>query len=186
MKDWDVTDLVEWHRSKSTTAKSTLSPKPKKHPCDYETFVNQLLKQSRLLSQLIASSWLDGDRAKQIREIFNKATGHDDSELRQLLTGKKPNLWEQCIFDDDEIDLYEFKISWNSFKGKLNENAQAVMSQTPPYFTMTLPYPPRPALGEFTVTYDQIEEWATSTIEEENGVIKNPFPSYPYIPCSSC
>ncbi|MEQ9371222.1 MAG: hypothetical protein RIG63_19670 [Coleofasciculus chthonoplastes F3-SA18-01] len=38
----------------------------------------------------------------------------------------------------------------------------------------------------FTVTYEQIEEWATSTIEEENGVIKNPFPSYPYIPCSSC
>ncbi len=186
MKDWDVTALREWHQSKSSPAKSQPCPPPKKHPCDYETFANQLLRKCRLLSQLIATSWLNGDQAKQIREIFTQATGHDDSELRQLVTGKKPKLWKQSIFDDEEIELYELKISWNSFEGKLIENAQAVMSQTPPYFTLILPYPPRPALGEFTVTYEQIEEWTTASIEEEDGLIKNPFPPYPYIPLTSC
>ena len=157
-------------------------------PCNYETFANQLLRRTKLLSQLIASSWLEGEKARKIREIFTHfSTGHDDSDLRALFTGRKPDLWNQRIFDDDEIELYRFEISWNTFEGTLNENTQAVRDQKPPYFTMVLPYPPRPALGEFTVTLDQIQNWVNSPLQEDNdGLIQNPFPPYPYIPMSCC
>jgi hypothetical protein len=185
MTDWTLQDLMAWRDSNSTTKPRTV-PKPRNQPCDYETFANQLLKKCRLFSQLIATSWLDGDKAKQIRDIFTKATGPDDSEFRDLCTGRKPELWAQSIFDDDEIDLYRFKISWDSFEGALIEHAQAIKAQTPPYFTMTVPYPPRPVLGEFTVTYEQIEKWATSKEESNEGLLSNPFPPYPYIPMSSC
>lgn len=186
MKEWTVGDLKKWHSSLSSP--STRTKKPKDHPCDHETFVRQWLKKAKLLSQLIASSWLEGEKAAKIREILTQfSTGHGDSELKALLTGKKPELWNKCIFDDDEIKIYQFEVSWDTFEGKILEHHQAVPDQEPPYFTIVLPYPPRPALNEFTVTLDKIQNWVNSPIEEdESGLIKNPYPPHPYIPTTSC
>lgn len=185
MKEWTVRDLRELHKRLSSP--STRTKKPKDHPCDYETFAQAMLRKTKLISQLIARSWLEDDTATQIREIFTQfATGHDDSDLRELFTGRKPELWDKRIFDDDEILTYRFEISWDTFEGKVSENHQAVLEQQPPYFTVVLPYPPRPVLNEFTVTPDQIQKWLNSPIEQdEHGLIKNPYPPYPYIPTST-
>jgi hypothetical protein len=186
MTAWTVQDLKQW---RSNQLHSNRRAKTSQNlPCDYETFANQLLRRTKLISQLIASSWLEGEKATKIREIFTQfSTGHDDSDLRELLTGQKADLWAQRIFDDDEIELYRFEISWNTFEGTLNENQQAIQAQKPPYFTMVLPYPPRPVLGGFTVTLDQIQNWVNSPLQEDNkGLIQNPFPSSPYIPLTTC
>ncbi len=189
MAKWTVQHLKDWHSSPglSRQVSSKQTPKPNHYTDLKQTFIAQLLKQCRLLSQLIASSWLEGDKATKIREIFTEATGKDDSQLRALLTGKKPELWKQPIFDENEITMYRFQITWNAFEGTLLEHPQALVEQKPPYFTVILPYPPRPELSEFTVTYQQLETWVGAKLEEdENGLVKNPFPPYPYIPLTSC
>ncbi|MEQ8385806.1 MAG: hypothetical protein RH949_25950 [Coleofasciculus sp. A1-SPW-01] len=182
MAEWTAQQLRGWHNHKTSCDKKV--QQSKKHIQNYESFVHQWLKQSKLLSQLIASAWLEGEKATQIREIFTSfSTGHDDSELRALLTGQKPDLWNKCIFDPDEIQIYRFEVSWETFDGKVIDNHQAVLDQKPPYFTIVLPFPPRPALSEFTVTLDQIQSWVNAPIQEDgNGLIENPFPPYPYIP----
>lgn len=186
MTVWTVQDLKEWNAGLRRSPEGDVKLKVKGFPCNYPSFASELLKRSRLLSQLIAKSWLPGDEARQIREIFTSfSTGHDDSDLKQLLTGKKKNLWPTRIFEDDEIDLYRFEITWDSFEGSLEDKTQAIAKQTPPYFTLVLPYPPRPALGEFTVTEHQIQEWVDSQPQEVNGVIQDPFPSYPYLPTTT-
>jgi hypothetical protein len=185
MKEWTVGDLKEWHKSLSSP--STRTKKQKDSPCDYETFAKAMLRKTKHLSQLIARSWLEDDTATQIRKIFTEfAIAHDDSYLRALFTGRMPELWKQRIFDDDEILMYHFEVSWDTFEGKVSDNHQANPNQEPPYFTVVLPYPPRPALNEFTVTLDQIKEWVNSPLEnDEHGLIKNPYPPYPYIPTTS-
>jgi hypothetical protein len=185
MKEWTVGDLKEWHSSLSDADKATTTTK---HPfCDHETFVRQWLTKAKLLSQVIASSWLEGEKAANVRKIFTQfSTGHNDSDLKDLLTGKKPELWDKRVFDDNEIKMYQFEVSWDTFEGKILEHHQAVPDQKPPYFTIVLPYPPRPALSEFTVTLDKIQNWVNAPIEEdEDGLIKNPYPPYPYIPTTS-
>jgi hypothetical protein len=185
MLELTAQNLREWHNGQPSFDKK--AEKAKKKFNDYESFVHQRLKQSKLLSQLIASAWLEGEKATKIREIFTSfSTGHDDSELRALLTGQKPDLWNKCIFDPDEIQIYRFEVSWETFDGKIIDNHQAVLDQKPPYFTIVLPFPPRPALSEFTVTLDQIQSWVNAPIKEDgNGLIENPFPPYPYIPTTS-
>lgn len=185
MTEWTVGDLREWHSSLSDADKGITKTG---HPfCNHETFAKAMLRKTKLISQLIARSWLEDDTATQIREILTQfATGHDDSDLRELFTGRKPELWDKRIFDDDEILTYRFEISWDTFEGKMLENHQAALKQQPPYFTVVLPYPPRPVLNEFTVTLDKIQDWINSPIEEdEDGLIKNPYPSYPYIPTTT-
>jgi hypothetical protein len=185
MTEWTVGDLKEWHSSLGDADKGTTTTE---HPfCNHKSMAQQWLKQAKLLSQLIASSWLEGEKAANIRKIFTQfSTGHDDSELKALLTGQKPEVWDKPIFDDHEIEMYQFEVSWDTFEGKIIDHHQAVLNQKPPYFTMLLPYPPRPALNEFTVTLDKIQDWVNSPIEEdERGLIKNPYPPYPYIPTTS-
>ncbi|MEQ8754053.1 MAG: hypothetical protein RID09_11120 [Coleofasciculus sp. G1-WW12-02] len=179
MKDLKIKELVEWSHCK--TSAPSFRVYPENHPCNYETLFSLLSKQCKLLSQLIATSWLNGEKATQIREIFRKAKREDDSDLKDLLTGKKSELWDQPIFDETEIDRYEFEITLDSFEGSLIETGKVS-----PAFKMTLPYPPRPALGELTVTYAEIEEWVKEPIVEENGITKDFVPPSLYIPCSSC
>ncbi len=192
MREWTVGDLKKWHSRLSDAGTGTTKTK---HPfCNHESFAKAMLRKTKQISQLIARSWLEDDTAKKIREIFTQfaiahdAIAHDDSDLRALFTGRKPELWKPRIFEDNEILMYHFEISWDTFEGKVCDNHQAHPNQEPPYFTVVLPYPPRPALNEFTVTLDQIKEWANSPLEkeDEHGLIKNPYPPYPYIPTTSC
>ena len=185
MKEWTVRDLKEWHKSLSSL--STQTKKRKDHPCDHETFVKGMLRKTKQISQLIARSWFEDDTATQIRKIFTEFAiiSHDDSDLRALFTGRMPELWKQRIFEDEEIRTYHFEVSWDTFEGKVCDNHQANPNQEPPYFTVVLPYPPRPALNEFTVTLDQIKEWVNSPLEDDEGLIKTPYPPYPYIPTTS-
>jgi hypothetical protein len=186
MREWTVGDLKKLH-SRLSDADTGITTT--KHPfCDHKSMAKRWLKHGKLLSQLIASSWLEGEKAAKIRKIFTQfSPGHNDSELKALLTGEKRELWDTPIFTPDEIEMYQFEVSWDKFEGKTLEHHQAVPDQKPPYFTIVLPYPPRPALSEFTVTLDKIEDWVNAPIEDdEHGLIKNPSPPYPYIPLSTC
>ena len=182
-KKWTVDHLRNWHDVRSSGSYG-------EHgtgiylEASYTSFYKELLRKTKLLSQLIATSWLDNDnRAPEIREILRKATA-DDSDLRKLLTGKNCNLWKEEIFTKEEIELYAFQITWDSFQGVLIEELQAVFDQKPPYFTVKLPCPPRPTLGEVNLTQQQIQEWVNSPLEDSEGKIK-PFPPYPYLPTTT-
>jgi hypothetical protein len=195
-KEWTIQDFKDLHGLRASCKvgdKASHSPgetsqevsKTHNYVDSANLFANNILRQTKKLSQLIAYSWLENEKARKIREIFRRATA-DDSELKQLLTGQFPDLWCEPIFTESEVALYSFQINWDTFIGTLIEEQQAIMAQCPPYFRVNLPYPPRPALGETTVTLEQIQEWADSPLEfDENGTVKNPFPPYPYIPCSS-
>jgi hypothetical protein len=196
-KEWTIKDLRDLHGLRSSSKvdvepllKSGETPQEisKTHNYVYSShlFTNNILKQTKQLSQLIANSWLEDEKGKKIREIFRRATA-DDSELKTLLRGGFPDLWSEPIFTESEVALYRFKINWDTFVGTWIEDQQSIMAQCPPYFTVNLPYPPRPALCETTLTLEQIQEWVDSSLEfDEQGIVKNPFPPYPYIPCSSC
>ncbi|MEI2582033.1 hypothetical protein [Scytonema sp. PRP1] len=77
--------------------------------------------------------------------------------------------------------------------------AQAGFSPNPPYTKVTLGYPPRPTLGKYTVTEEQVENWALAgeydkllpfyprldSPDWKNKQLKFVVPPYPYIPLSS-
>lgn len=80
------------------------------------------------------------------------------------------------IFGAYEIaQLYSFKVSWSSFVGTLEELTKVGASpyQYAPAHEITIPYPPRPPLDGFTLSGEQIEQWATAKLDEE------PWPFYP-------
>jgi len=67
---------------------------------------------------------------------------------------------------------YLFLIDVNVFDGALED----VDSNTPTFFKFVIPYPPRPQLGEGTVTSARLEEWVGNRRPNEI------FPNNPYIP----
>lgn len=183
-QEWKIDDFRDWYNSTQNLSRQ-VSPEKNDYVDAKHVFANNTLKQTKQISQLITASWLDDEQGSRIREILRLATA-DDTELKRLLTGQIPDLWADPIFTESEIDLYKFKINWDSYVGTLVEDQQAILLQNPPYFTVNLPCPSRPALGEANVTLEQLQEWVNSPIEkDENGLIKNPFPPYPYIPTSS-
>ncbi len=86
------------------------------------------------------------------------------------------------IFDEFELGEeypelgYLFHIDVNSFQGNL---ADATINE-PQLLKWEIPYPPRPNLGEVTVTLSELDEWI-------NNKAPNQYvPENPYIPSSSC
>jgi hypothetical protein len=207
MKELTAQDLKEWHKNssihdragKTRSGKKEAQNSTEHYSSSVYNFTRDLLKKGKQLSQMIAASWLDDadfenelenqkKKPSEIRRIFKEfAKGQDDSELKELLTGKKQGVWPERIFDEQEVELYCFEVDWTAFVGKIIENSQAVKNQQPPFFTMVLPYPPRPDLNEFTVTKEEVQDWVQAPIQEGvNGLIENPYPSAAYIPLSCC
>jgi hypothetical protein len=103
------------------------------------------------------------------------------------------------IFGAYEIaQLYSFKVSWSTFFGAVEELPKVGASpyQYAPAQEVTIPYPPRPPLDEFTLSGKQIEQWATAKLDEEpwsfyptpsdeQDTVKYHAPPFPYMPLTS-
>lgn len=82
------------------------------------------------------------------------------------------------IFSTYEI-IYEYawRLSWDTFYAARVDLAQPGVNARPPYYEVTLGYPPRPPLDEFTtLTESKIGAWVSAS-DEDNG--DTPFPFYP-------
>ncbi|MGF1990055.1 MAG: hypothetical protein RMY62_019630 [Nostoc sp. ZfuVER08] len=79
--------------------------------------------------------------------------------------------------DDETIisPYYEFHIDPSSFIGKLCDPDL----ETPFAFRYYVSFPPRPQLGEATVTKEELEDW----IKDDKN--EHPYPSVPFIPVTT-
>lgn len=101
----------------------------------------------------------------------------------------------ESIFSTYEI-IYEYalKVSWDTFYSNRVDYAQPGLNPSPPYYEVTISYPPRPELGEFTgLTEEKIETWVNAPEdggpfpfypEQGSDQVQYAFPPYPYIPLS--
>jgi hypothetical protein len=146
----------------------------------------KFVKQSKLLSQLLAKSWYNDPKGQAIRDII-LSKDRNEQDFIDLLSGKKAELFGK-IFDDDEIKLYSFKIDWNVFEGSMTENHQAMIKQKPPYFTLNLPYPPKPSDSNLDLDNEDFKKWLNSQvdIDDDNVTVTDPFPPIPYLPLTTC
>ncbi|MFM7907202.1 MAG: hypothetical protein ACKPA9_19265, partial [Microcystis sp.] len=112
------------------------------------------------MAQLVAISWLEHEKARQIRRIFLHFKNNDFQrqsptyiDMVDLLTGKKGDLLEPwfpdnsfgAIFDPTEINYFLIQVKWDTFEGSLQEITQPSVEQEGLFFIMTLPYPPKPS-----------------------------------------
>lgn len=108
------------------------------------------------------------------------------------------------IFGAYEIaQLYSFDVSWSTFIGVIEELPKlgTPQYQYPPAQKITIPYPPRPSLDGFTLSKDEITQWATAKLgkpgtdegpwtfypgpNDEPNTVKYHVPPFPYLPLSS-
>jgi hypothetical protein len=76
----------------------------------------------------------------------------------------------------ETIHEYSLKVSWDTFYASRVDVAQPGVNAKPPYYEVTLGYPPRPSVGEFTsLTEEKIATWVNAPEEYGNS----PFPFYP-------
>lgn len=189
--------LENWQQGK---LKENIEPS---HPS--EKFVHQLMRQGKQLSQLVARSWIGDEIGLTIKNIFIDPRGADgsaDGKLKKLLgdngEGEFGELllsifhpYELPIFDHYELtQVYNFFIDWETWEGSLDDIKQPYFNQGK-YFNIVIPYPPRPELGEATVTSDQLKAWVAQDVTDPDGNLilddtHTVFPPYPYIPQTSC
>ncbi len=170
-------------------------------------FLHRLFRQAKQVSQIIAYiwRWADADDnpkqeiANKLKEYFASPT--DDlnphgGKLKKLLKADPQNSDEEAnllravffedssfdntclifpIFSDYECDSYSFQINVNSFNGQLSDPTP----NDPGIIAYSIPYPPRPSIGEATVTEYELEDWI------KNRDKKKTFPDNPYIPTTS-
>ena len=168
----------------------------------------RLFKQGKFVSRIIAFIWLWIDEKDQssesykeaaevLRECFISPNSNCNSEKSLLaLFSAKPNSGGKDgsiekalamvfpndkpskfpIFNEKEQAYYEFVMDTNNFQGVI-EDANA---NHPKSMILTTPFPPRPELGEATVSKDELKTW----IDDKNEC--NPIADNPYIPtCTS-
>jgi hypothetical protein len=165
-----------------------------------EQFVYRLLKQCKQLSQLVARSWLEDELAATLRDYLIRPHTDDseDGRLKELLgsTGEPLSQifksYELPIFNEYELQhVYKFSVDWEVWEGSINDVKAPNTEQNKPYFDIVIPYPPRPALGEATVTLTQLQAWVSQDVTDPNGNLlidddHQIYPPYPYIPPTSC
>ncbi|CCI01395.1 hypothetical protein [Microcystis aeruginosa] len=166
-----------------------------------QSYYNRIIKQCKKLAQLVAISWLEHEKAREIRQIFLDFKSNDFERRSQtyidmvdLLTGKKGDLLEPwfpndsfgATFDQEEIDYYLIQVKWDTFEGSLQEIPQPSVEQEGPYFIMVLPYPPKPSAENIDLDNppEELEKWLKSPVNmsDPNQVITDPFPPDPYLP----
>lgn len=142
--------------------------------------------------------------AKQLKQYFANPTENPKHPMKKLMKlfsadARQPNSCIEAglladvfnpisknmifpIFDEFEVGEkypelgYLVEINVNSFQGNL---ADATIND-PQLLKWIIPFPPKPNIGESTVTLSELDEWVTDT--DNNRYI----PQNPYIPSSSC
>ena len=128
----------------------------------YKDNLSQYGLYTKLISQLIAKSWLDTDEGKKIKQTLLYGTEED---IKQLMRENGVD-WD---------DLYapltvKPRVDWNTFWG----NFQEVAGPDEP-LVINVPYPPRPA----EVTDQQLTDW----INDKSDRV---YPPTAYIPLTCC
>ncbi|MBW4576207.1 MAG: hypothetical protein KME08_13100 [Aphanothece sp. CMT-3BRIN-NPC111] len=137
----------------------------------------------------------DGRKTNKIKDA--------DGRLKELLgadpakqhSNEPPLSLLLNIFEKDELPLYSeyelqvvysFSVDLNNFEGSLDDISGPSRTGDS-YFNIVIPYPPRPALSNVTVTMEELEEWVQQQILDENGNVVPPiFPDNVYIPPTCC
>ena len=104
-------------------------------------------------------------------------------------TSSRVTLEEVKVLDDKEFDEYIIHIDWNSFEGSVRDYYKPGTNQKPPYFVMSLPYPPRTSEAISALNTEVVKEWLKNKpdindIKSDNNA-ENPFPPHPYLPQTS-
>jgi len=167
-------------------------------------FRNNWALKAKQLSKIIAYSWLDdNDQVEDLRKVFWYP--NENGALRKLLTsGADSQEWPFLkklfpggekylpIFTEEEIKLYDFEVTWNSFSSSIEDITGNLGTQeSSPVFKVILPYPPRPPLdGSFGLSKDDVENWVKAPLVNEektgNEQILPIYPETPYIPTTCC
>lgn len=125
------------------------------------------------LKKLLAANPRDNNQneeAKLLREVFKDYQSNLDlifPIFDEFELGNKPGY---------EKLGYLLEVNVNDFFGVLED----VNVNNPSLFKFVIPFPPRPQLGEATVTYSELKEWIAN--REENKF----FADNPYIPTTCC
>lgn len=109
------------------------------------------------------------EEAKLLKAVFFE---DNSSNNRQLLFP----IFNEFELGDEHLGLgYLFEVDFTSFKGTISDGDKNL----PQLLELKIPYPPRPQLGEATVTLNELEKWI------ENRTPDQYFPENSYIPATS-
>ena len=112
----------------------------------------------------------------------NKDKTVEDKLLREVFKNLSNDDLIFPIFDEFELGTnspnlgYLLEVNVNEFFGMLED----VDRNSPNLFKFVIPYPPRPEIGEATVTYSELEEWIGNKDKDKF------FADNPYIPTTCC
>ncbi|WP_449418798.1 hypothetical protein [Phormidium nigroviride] len=157
-------------------------------------FVQNLLVQSKKLSQIIAYIWLNKTHAKILDDYFKETgdkklvtllTAHNKSAPPELLEALKDVFHDQPsnalpIFSEEEAQHYSFRVDVNKFQGAI----------TDPYpgddgiLTLWIPYPPLPKISEKAnapINPNELEGWLSQPSNQPPYI----YVDNPYIPTTS-
>jgi len=158
----------------------------------------RLFCQGKMISQIIAYIWRygeentsEGNIARTLSGYF-KNPGEDGANIKKLWQAipnpngdledqllyavfpmepdNYPNGYFFPIFNIRERTYYSFITDVNNFQGVI-EDANV---NTPELMRLTTPFPPRPQLGELTVTETELEQWINNR-EPRDVIAKNPY-----------
>ena len=149
-------------------------------------YYQDLLHQSKRLSQLIAYSWMsdaDVESLKQDKE-FTLAihVNKPPSEIASILQRARSDEIKEMLREQANVNLDDslgpnsrVNVDWNVFDGSVEAQDATAVSVKDEWYTANLPYPPRPGC----VKDWQLQEWVSNDKHGEYG------PPYPYIPLST-
>lgn len=166
------------------------------------TYVTQILRQGKRISQLISYIWLNQDT--ETAAILDKYFKRGDEGLKELLFAEDPESKEYKlllavfgeryfpIFSKQDKKFINFRVATNTFEGSINDPGAGEHRA----LTVTIPYPPCPNIFDdisegskeipverFTVIKkSELKGWVESSPEKEPYFFKD----NPYIPATTC
>jgi hypothetical protein len=123
------------------------------------------------------------NQLKKLFKVVPDLNGNEEAQLLHVVFGlhQNPNLIFP-IFNPFELGEeisklgYTFIIDFEHYYGEIQDPTK----NQPNLLTFKIPYPPRPQLGELTVTHEELDTWANDTRADEY------LADNVYIPTSSC
>jgi hypothetical protein len=165
-------------------------------------YLIHLLVKAKKISQIIAYIWsfedelicteldkyfkIPDDKNYHIKDLLGAQLGEPQYVFLKKVFKDFPNALP--IFNKEEVDSYNFRVTYNGFEGFLSDPVPGDKAA----ITLVIPYPPRPRIYDGTST-DPIAQGAPLKKTELTAWLKsNPdeapyyFPTNPYIPTTCC
>ncbi len=163
----------------------------------------------KLENKELAQNLLNVDNSYLYYLIKPEYISYSSIPLALLLSGQayykyKDNpqwnrIWQPIYSTYEMIWEYALDISWDSYYATRVDISQTGITPNPPYTKVTLGYPARPQISEYSLTETEIQEWAFAddydndklpfyppqdSPEWKNKQLKYVVSPYPYIPLS--